>query len=59
MPLNDLLNIYIKKAVPTYKGTKWEALRLEKFIRTILFLDCHLYLRGLVLVVPVSKHQRV
>lgn len=59
MPLNDLLNIYIKKAVPAHKGAKSEALRLEKFIRTILFLDCHPYLRGLVLVVPVSKHQRV
>ena len=59
MPLNDLLSIYIDKAVPTHKGAKWEALRLEKFIRTILFLDCYPYLRGLVLVAPVSKHQRV
>lgn len=59
MPLNDLLNIYIGKAVPTHKGAKSEALRLERFIRTILFLDYHLYLRGLVLVAPVSKHQRV
>ncbi len=59
MPLNELVSIYIDKAVPTHKGAKWEVLRLEKFRRTILFLDCHLYLRGLVLVAPVSKHQRV
>ncbi len=33
MPLNELLSIYIDKAVPTHKGAKWEVLRLEKFRR--------------------------